>query len=120
MESQTRVFNSAAFIRPSDFTPIRSVVLETPDSVVIVWHVAPGQEIAAHHHPAGQDTWTVLSGSADYYLGGGRQQPLKAGDIAIARPGELHGAVNRGDSPFVFVSVVSSNQAGYILGEQQG
>lgn len=118
MESKTRVFASAAFIRPSDVTPFRSVVLETPDSVVIVWHVAPGQELAAHHHPAGQDTWTVLSGSADYYLGGGKVVPLKAGDIAVARPGEVHGAINRGSEPFIFVSVVSSNQAGYELCER--
>ncbi|MDH5786499.1 MAG: cupin domain-containing protein [Chromatiales bacterium] len=108
-----RVYSARDFVRPSDTTPIRSVVLETGDSVIVVWHAKPGQEIPPHYHPHGQDTWTVLSGQASYYLGGGQQTPLKVGDIAVARPGEVHGAFNDGDEEFVFVSVVSSDKAGY-------
>lgn len=110
-----RIFAVSDFIRPSDTTPLRSVVLETPDSVVIVWHVAPGQEIPSHLHPHGQDTWTVLSGMADYYFGNGIQRTIKAGEIAVARPGEIHGAFNCGKEDFTFVSVVSSDKAGYVV-----
>jgi quercetin dioxygenase-like cupin family protein len=115
MTDEERIFSVADYVRPSEAEPIRSVVLETPDSVIVVWHVRPGQEIAAHIHPYGQDTWTVLSGSAEYFLGNGALRILKEGEIAVARPGQVHGARNSGSEPFVFVSVVASGNAGYAL-----
>jgi quercetin dioxygenase-like cupin family protein len=120
MGTAPRIFSVAESVRPSDAEPIRSVVLETEESVVVVWHVRPGQEIAAHIHPRGQDTWTVLSGSADYFQGGGAASRLEAGGIAVARPGQVHGALNRGSEPFVFVSVVApgAGSAGYALAEK--
>lgn len=118
MESISRTFSIADFIRPSEDKPIRSVVLETNESVIIVWHVRPGQEIAAHLHPNGQDTWTVISGTAEYYLGGGGVMHLNAGDIAVAKNGQVHGAMNSGTEPFVFVSVVAPSNAGFALAEK--
>jgi quercetin dioxygenase-like cupin family protein len=116
--TETRLFRVADFIQPSDDLPIRSVVLETEEAVVVVWYVNPGQEIAAHVHPHGQDTWTVLSGEAEYFQGQGMARIIKASEIAVARNGEVHGAKTIGDEPFVFVSVVSPNGAGYELVEQ--
>lgn len=118
MQKESRVFPVASYIRPSDGEPIRSVVLETSESAVVVWHAHPGQEIAAHIHPHGQDTWTVVSGEADYYLGGSLVAHLKAGDIAIAKSGQIHGALNSGSTPFIFVSVVASGNAGFALAEK--
>lgn len=115
---ESRIFSVTEYIRPSVGEPIRSVVLETKDSAVVVWHAHPGQEIAAHVHPHGQDTWTVLFGEAEYYQGGGIVAHLKAGDIAIAKPGQVHGALNIGPVPFVFVSVVASGNAGFALAEK--
>lgn len=66
MTAGVRIFSVSEFVRSSNGEPIRLVVLETEESVIVVWYVRPGQEIAAHIHPQGQDTWTVLSGSADY------------------------------------------------------
>lgn len=118
MESASRIFSIAEFIRPSEGQPIRSVILETEESVIIVWHVGPGQEISAHIHPNGQDTWTVISGSAGYYPGGGVVTHLKAGDIAVAKPGQVHGAINSGTEPFIFISVVASGNAGFALADK--
>jgi quercetin dioxygenase-like cupin family protein len=84
---------------------------------VVVWHLHPGQEIATHIHPRGQDTWTVITGEADYLQGEGIVTSLKAGDIAIAKPGQAHGARNSGSVPFVFVSVVAPANAGFLLTE---
>ncbi|WP_415259430.1 cupin domain-containing protein, partial [Thauera phenylacetica] len=56
--------------------------------------------IAAHIHPHGQDTWTVLSGMADYFQGNGIVRALREGEIAVARPGQVHGARNTGTEPF--------------------
>lgn len=118
MHLESRTFPVADFIQPSEGDPIRSVVLETPDSVIVVWHVRPGQEIPAHIHPNGQDTWTVLSGAAEYFQGDGVVCGLKASEIAVARPGQVHGARNTGEEDFVFVSVVASGNAGYVLADK--
>lgn len=118
MHIEPRTFPVADYIRTSEGDPIRSVVLETPDSVIVVWHVRPGQEIPAHIHPHGQDTWTVLSGAAEYFQGNGVVCGLKAREIAVAKPGQVHGARNTGEEDFVFVSVVASSNAGYALADK--
>ena len=119
MTDLQRLFQIAQFVQPSDGEPVRSVVQESAEAVVVVWYVRPGQEIAAHVHPHGQDTWTVLSGCADYYQGDGVATALKVGEIAIAHPGQVHGAINRdAHEPFVFVSVVAPGAAGYALAEK--
>ncbi len=111
-----RIFNGADFFQPTDGEPIRSVVTESPEAVVVAWYIKPGQEIAAHRHPQGQDTWTILSGQGEYYLDeAGLRQPLMAGDVVVAPTGCVHGVVNHGDEPLVFISVVSPADAGYQL-----
>lgn len=117
MNIESRIFAVADFVRPAE-EPVRAVVLETAESAIVVWHVRPGQEIAAHVHPHGQDTWVVLSGEAAYFQGNGVASSLKAGEIAVAKPGQVHGAKNTGAKPFVFVSVVASAKAGYALAEK--
>lgn len=114
MEAASKIFSVKDFTCPSDGEPIRSVVTATEESAVVVWYVRAGQEIAAHIHPRGQDTWTVISGAAEYFQGGGIVTMLKAGEIAIARPGQIHGAMNSGSEPFIFVSVVAPGNAGYV------
>lgn len=118
MKAESRIFSLAEFIRPSEGEPVRSVVQTTEESAVIVWHLRPGQEIAAHVHPRGQDTWTVISGTAGYYQGSGIVSQLKAGDIAIAKQGQVHGVINSGTEPFVFVSVVAPGNPGYASAEK--
>lgn len=51
-----RVFEAEQFVRVGENEPIRSVVTESADAVVVMWHMFPGQRIAPHVHPAGQDT----------------------------------------------------------------
>ena len=41
--------------------------------------------------------------------------PIAAGDVAIAPIGCVHGVVNSGDEPLIFISVVSSADVGYQL-----
>ncbi len=73
-----RIFNSSKFFQPSAGEPIRSVITESPDAVIVAWYIQTGQEIAAHIHPQGQDTWTILSGRGDYYLDqAGNKQSIK-------------------------------------------
>ncbi len=111
-----RIFNSSKFLQPTDEEPIRSVVTESKDAAVVAWYVKPGQKIAPHIHPSGQDTWTILAGKGDYYLDQtGATQTIIAGDVVVAPVGCVHGVLNSGEEPLVFISVVSPADAGYQL-----
>ena len=112
----TRIFKSAEFLQPTDGEPIRSVITESPAAVIVAWYIQPNQEIPAHRHPQGQDTWTVLSGQGEYYLDrSGAKQLIAAGDVVIAPTGSVHGVFNHGDEALIFISVVSPATAGYEL-----
>jgi quercetin dioxygenase-like cupin family protein len=112
----TRIFNSAKFYQIADGEPIRSVVTESSDAVVVAWYLQPGQEISAHIHPHGQDTWTILAGKGEYYLDrSGTTQSIGAGDVVVAPTGQVHGVFNPGNEPLIFISIVSPAEAGYQL-----
>lgn len=109
-----RLFHSLEFMKPSDDEPIRSVITESAEAVVVAWYVKPGQRIAAHFHPAGQDTWTILSGKGEYQTEpSGSSLAITAGDVVVAPKGCVHGVWNNGSEPFTFISVVSPADAGY-------
>jgi quercetin dioxygenase-like cupin family protein len=72
--------------------------------------------IAAHIHPLGQDTWTILAGTGEYILDeAGTTQTIRAGDIVVAPTACVHGVINTGEEPLIFISVVSPGEAGYAL-----
>lgn len=109
-----RIFHSADHFQPSDSEPIRAVITESPDAVVVAWHVQPGQTIAAHVHPHGQDTWTILSGRGQYRIDAeGHTEAVRQGDVVVATVGQVHGVCNDSDEPLVFISVVAPADAGY-------
>lgn len=109
-----RVFDIAEFLQSSEDEPIRSIVRESPHATIIAWTVAPGQRIALHTHPQGQDTWTVISGAGDYQTDdAGGVQSIRAGHVVVATAGQVHGVLNSGNVPLVFVSVVCPLDAGY-------
>lgn len=109
-----RLFKNGTFFQPSDDEPLRTVISESEHAVVVAWYVKAGQQIPAHCHPNGQDTWTVLSGNGEYCLDANTRQKIGAGDVTIAYQGQMHGVVNLGDEPLTFISVVSPD-AGYQL-----
>lgn len=112
--SQLRRFTVSDFLKPSQGEPIRSVVTESADAAVVAWHVEPGQRIAPHVHPTGQDTWIVISGMGEYqHTAEGSSIALKAGEVFVAHRGQVHGVVNTGETPLVFVSVVAPALSGF-------
>ncbi len=114
--SNTRIFNSSKFFQPTEGEPIRSVITESQECAIVAWYILPGQEIPAHIHPHGQDTWTILSGQGEYYLDQARTtKPIISGDVVIAPTGSVHGVFNNGEEPLIFISIVSPAQAGYQL-----
>ena len=112
-----RIFEIADFVQiSSDEEPVRSVVSESSDAVVVMWHLLPGQRIRPHRHPAGQDTWTVVSGQGIYSLDADAEtKSIFSGQIVVAHMGQVHGVVNNGKEPLQIVSVVAPADAGYVL-----
>ena len=109
-----RIFPSQDFFVVSDGEPVRSVVTESPEAVIVAWCVQPGQTIGAHVHPQGQDTWTILAGEGNYVVDlNGTRRRIAAGDVVVARTGAVHGVHNDGRVPLRFISVVAPAQAGY-------
>ena len=116
-----RIFRSSDFLQPADGEPIRSVITETAEAVIVAWHIQPGQRLPAHVHPHGQDSWTLLSGTGQYQLeADGSSRPVRAGDVVIAPRGCVHGVYNDGTQPLVFISVVAPAQAGYARVDDAG
>ena len=114
MTSQ-RVFKVAEFLQPNDGEPIRSIVAESAHASIVAWFVKPGQRIAPHLHPHGQDTWTVLEGGGLYCLDSSDTTlPISAGDVVVAPARSVHGVLNTGTQPLVFVSVVCPAEAGFV------
>jgi len=112
--TKQRQFRFSDHIQPSPDEPIRSVISESDDSVIVAWHVSPGQQINQHVHPNGQDTWTVLMGRGEYWIDADCETlEITQGDIVVAHKGEVHGVYNDGDEPLVFVSVVAPGDAGF-------
>lgn len=110
-----RVYRSADHMQVSEGEPIRSVVVATEHSVIVAWLVMPGQSIAPHTHPHGQDTWTILSGEGRYQIDEtGATVPIVPGDVVVAAQGQVHGVSCTGQEPLRFISVVAPSEAGYV------
>ena len=108
-----RIFHLNDLLRSDQDQLQRVEISRSGQANVIGWCALPGQRIAPHRHPDGQDTWLVVSGQADYLMEGDEVRRLGVGDIAIAAPGQVHGACVVGSEPFTFVSVVSPAAAGF-------
>jgi len=90
------------------------VIVELDHSVIVAWHVEPGQTIAPHTHPAGQDAWTILSGEGRYQVDAqGNAIAIVPGDVVIAGEGQVHGVLCTSMEPLRFISVVAPLDAGY-------
>ena len=56
----------------------------------------------------------MISGAGLYQVDAdGHTVPIAAGDIVVAPMGAVHGVVNHGAQPLIFVSVVSPAEAGF-------
>ena len=109
-----RTFDTQTFYQSGHDEPPRIVVTASPDAAVVCWQVEPGQRIALHTHPTGQDTWIVMSGEGVYFdAEGAAGLALRPGVVAVARRGEVHGALNTGTVALRFISVVSPAESGF-------
>lgn len=108
-----RVYTIKDAVRFSEERATVTQVVATEHSIIFVWGVKPGQEVEAHIHPRGQDTWVMLQGELTYYLGSGKTKKIKAGQIDIAPKSAVHGCFNKGKEDAVFLSIYSPRDIGF-------
>ncbi|MBW4620412.1 MAG: cupin domain-containing protein [Cyanosarcina radialis HA8281-LM2] len=108
LSDRQRLFDVEKLVQFSESKAIVTEIAITEHSSIAVWGVRPGQQVPAHTHPDGQDTWIVVRGELTYYLGNGEKKIISAGQIDVAEPSEVHGAVNHGSEDAVFISIYSA------------
>lgn len=68
--------------------PATAMVLDSPDARMVVFRIAPGQEVPPHRSPS-TVLLTVLSGVGTV-LGREGWTECTAGDVFVYEPGEVH------------------------------
>ena len=72
------------------------------DSDLLEWDdvwTRPGHRAAPHVHPALEERWTVVEGSAAFLIGDDEERILGPGESITAPPGIAHAAWNPTDGP---------------------
>ena len=84
-----------------------SVIFQSDIHEIHLWRVAPGKWIYPHIHPYNDDIWHVIQGTGEYYLSAKETKTVEPGDIAVAKPGYVHGIFNSGVDDMIVYSVLS-------------
>jgi len=108
-----RTLDPEVLVRFSDEKAAVTEISITEHTSIAVWGVRPGQEVPAHIHPDGQDTWIMLRGSLSYYLGNGERMAIRAGQVDVAEHHQVHGAINDSGEDAVFLSIYSAPKLGW-------
>jgi quercetin dioxygenase-like cupin family protein len=78
--SDRRIFDIGNLVGFSDEKAKVVQIAATENTLIFAWR----QEVGAHTHPGGQDTWIMLQGQLTYYLGNGKTKRIHVGQIDIA------------------------------------
>ena len=82
----------------------------TKDMVIkeIGWMtLQPGDSIGMHQHENNEDSYIIVSGEGVFTDSAGKETPVKAGDVTIARPGDSHALKNTGKDPLIFLDIIA-------------
>lgn len=66
----------------------------------------PGASIGMHKHENNEDTYIIVAGEGVFTDTAGKETPVKAGDITIARKGDQHALKNSGKEDLVFLDII--------------
>jgi quercetin dioxygenase-like cupin family protein len=69
--------------------------------------LAPGGTNPRHTHATSEQVWVALQGRGMLLLADGAVRSFAAGDVARFEDGNVHGLLNTGLEPFVYISVTS-------------
>ena len=113
-----RIFDTKNLVRFSDEKAKVIQVTATEKTMIFLWGVRPEQEVEAHTHPGGQDTWIIIEGELTYYLGNEKTKRIHAGQIDVAPKNEVHGCVNEGKEDATFISIYSPREIGFQVAQK--
>jgi quercetin dioxygenase-like cupin family protein len=108
-----RIFDVRNLVRFSDEKAKVLQVTTTDNTIIFLLGLKSGQEVEAHTHPGGQDTWIMMQGELTYYLGNGKTKRIHTGQIDVASKNEIHGCINEGNEDAIFVSIYSPREIGF-------
>ncbi len=69
--------------------------------------VEPGSEQPRHQHASSEQVWIALAGAGTLLLDGQREATFAAGQVVRFADGDVHGFINCGTEPFVYLSVTA-------------
>ena len=112
-------------VTPSQEVPSKTVEMEGAQGCTVRWlvgtedgapnfamrqfEVAPGGYTPRHRHPYEHEVF-VLEGQGVVYEGDQRH-PLRAGDVVLVKPDEVHQFCNTGDLPLKFLCLIPNSAA---------
>lgn len=67
----------------------------------------PGDSIGLHRHETTEDSYIIISGTGTFTDTDGKHYIVKAGDVTIARKGQIHALANTSNEPLVFIDVIA-------------
>lgn len=76
-------------------TNFRTVIFTGAQSQLVVMDIKPGEDVGEEIHEHVEQTLFFLSGSGKAVFNG-KEQPFKAGDVAVVTPGTKHNFINTG------------------------
>ena len=84
----------------------------SPESQATITHVTmePGSVSERHAHERSEQIWIVERGEGMVLLANEQTEVLRAGDIVRTPAGEIHGVVNSGKEPLVYLAVTTPPQ----------
>jgi quercetin dioxygenase-like cupin family protein len=79
-----------AAVASNPLRPATAVIHDSPDARLVVFRIAPGQQVPPHHNQS-TVVLQVLEGSGVLSGANGVEQSCVAGDVVTYEPGEEHG-----------------------------
>jgi quercetin dioxygenase-like cupin family protein len=101
-----RIFKIFEMVPSNDSTYMERI-LNAKNHEINLWRVSPGEWIYPHTHPYSDDIWYIVQGAGEYYITSKEKKTVKAGDIALASPKDVHGIFNSGSEDIIILSVLS-------------
>ena len=83
---------------------------DAPNFAMRQFEVAPGGHTPRHRHPYEHEVY-VLAGDG-VVQGDGRDHPLRAGDVVLVHPDEVHQFRNTGQSVLRFLCLIPNSASG--------
>jgi len=106
---QQRAVDLRTLVAPDPSHPWRLPLLADGDVRLVLTQWPPGYRTIPHLHPNATETFQVLAGRLAIRIDDEPPVELRAGGIAIARRGEVHGLRVVGGEPALFLACVAPN-----------